>query len=54
MAERWTTHGFLRLLQVMSEAFEEQQEANKESWGLVLVMPQEVLEAYLKIAAAAH
>lgn len=29
----------------VAEAFEEQQEANKESWGLVLVMPQEVLEA---------
>lgn len=29
----------------ISAAFEEQQKANEDGWGLVLVMPQEVLEA---------
>lgn len=29
----------------VAEAFEEQNRENEESWGLVLVMPQEVLEA---------
>lgn len=29
----------------IAEAFEEQQRENEEGWGLVLVMPQEVLEA---------
>lgn len=29
----------------ISAAFEKQQEVNEEGWGLVLVMPQEVLEA---------
>lgn len=29
----------------IAAAFEEQQKANEEGWGLVLIMPQEVLEA---------
>ena len=37
---------------VIEAAFEEQQQENEEGWGLVLVMPQEVLEAAERIGHA--